>query len=101
MSDDAPDLHYLFAWLREYPQFHPYVVQQTRPDQEEPQYLWALMPSTTMRDGFMSMASSPQKIYSTRLVYDHGCWVQCASLLSYAFRMLNKRKRCIWPSCDL
>ena len=39
MSDDTPDLHYLFAWLREYPQFHPYVVQQTRPDQEEPQYL--------------------------------------------------------------
>ena len=39
MSDDAPDLHYLFAWLREYSQFHPYVVQQTRPDQEEPQYL--------------------------------------------------------------
>jgi hypothetical protein len=56
MSDDTPEFHYLFAWLREYPQFHPYVVQQTRPDQEEPRYL--LGP-----DAFY---------YHARWLYEHG-----------------------------
>ena len=39
MSDDAVYVHYLFAWLRECPQFRSHVVQRTHPDQEEPQYL--------------------------------------------------------------
>jgi TPR repeat protein len=56
MTDDDVNLHYLFAWLRECPQFHSHVVQQTLPDQEEPQYL--LSP-----DAFY---------YHGRWLYEHG-----------------------------
>ena len=56
MSDDDVHVHYLFAWLRECPQFRSHVVQRTRPDQEEPQYL--LSP-----DAFY---------YHGRWLYEHG-----------------------------
>ena len=39
MSDDTVNLYYLFAWLRECPQFHSHVIQQTLPGREEPQYM--------------------------------------------------------------
>jgi hypothetical protein len=56
MSDDAVNLHYLFAWLRECPQFRSHVVRRTRPGQVEPQYL--LSP-----DAFY---------YHGRWLYEHG-----------------------------
>ena len=56
MSDDTVNLHYLFAWLRECPQFHAHVVRRTRPGQKEPQYL--LSP-----DAFY---------YHGRWLYEHG-----------------------------
>ena len=39
MFDDDVNVHYLFVWLQECPQFRSHVVQRTRPDQEEPQDL--------------------------------------------------------------
>ena len=39
MSDDDVNVRYLFAWLRECPQFRSRVVQRTPPGQEKPQYL--------------------------------------------------------------
>ena len=39
MFDDDVNVHYLFVWLQECPQFRSHVVQRTRPDREEPQYL--------------------------------------------------------------
>ena len=53
---DDVNVHYLFAWLREYAQFRSHVVQRTLPDQEAPQYL--LSP-----DAFY---------YHGRWLYEHG-----------------------------
>jgi hypothetical protein len=39
MFDDDVNVHYLFVWLQECPQFRSHVVQRTRSDQEEPQDL--------------------------------------------------------------
>jgi len=99
MSDDAPDLHYLFAWLRESSQFHPYVVQQTRPGQEEPQYL--LSPDAFYHHAWWLYEHG--QLTAEDLQHTAGLrpWVlgPMRIFLSYAFRMLSKRKRCIWPSC--